>query len=290
MLGHKLAQVFGGDARFDVHCTVRRGPDAALSPAGVVYHAGIDVSRNLEQLRLLVASLRPSVILNAIGAVKQKDLASTLEETFFVNGALPQLLPFLSAESDAMVVNFSTDCVFKGNRGAYTERDTPDSDDLYGRSKVCGEISYGRHLTIRTSIIGFEISGHLGLLSWLFSHPPGSSVPGYSSAMFSGMPTCTLSRTLTTLLASEDSISGLYHAASEPIDKCALLRRVIAAFALDLKVIPDDSVSIDRSLDDTRFRDRTLTLRPTWDTLIAELKADFVSLPYNSLYHLTRAT
>jgi dTDP-4-dehydrorhamnose reductase len=284
MLGHKLAQVLGGDARFEVHCTVRRRPPATLCPPGATYHADIDVSRNLHQLRRLVSSLRPDVIVNAVGAVKQKDLASALEETFFVNGALPQLLPFLAAESDAKVVQFSTDCVFKGTRGGYVEDDTPDADDLYGRSKVCGEIAYGRHLTIRTSIIGFELGGHLGLLSWLFSHSPGSVVLGYSSAIFSGLPTCTLSRTVATLLASEDSISGLYHVASDPIDKCSLLSRIVAAFALDLRVIPNDAVSIDRSLDDTRFRRRTRTVRPAWDALIAELKADFHSLPYDSMY------
>jgi dTDP-4-dehydrorhamnose reductase len=284
MLGHKLAQVMGGTAAFDVHATLRRPPADAFQHPAVRYHTGVDLGGGGEPLGTLLRQLAPDVVVNAVGAIKQKDLDAALEETFFVNGTLPHLIPLLNPNAGARVVHFSTDCVFRGDKGGYVESQRPDAQDVYGRSKACGEIDYGRHLTIRTSIIGFEIDGHLSLLSWLFRQPRGSTLRGFRRAIYSGLPTCTLARTVAHLLRSHAELCGLYHVASEPIDKYNLLDRVNRAFGLGHTIVPDDAMVIDRSLDDTRFRQVSGLPRPDWDTLVDELVDDFHTLPYPHIY------
>ena len=184
MLGHKLTHTLSRARDFtDVHATVRAPlPDRFCAP-GVVYHHGVNVGPGTGTLRALLARLAPDVVLNAVGAIKQKDLASVTEETFFVNGSLPHLIALQNPNPQSRVVHFSTDCVFTGEHGGYTERNRPDAEDLYGRSKAVGELDYGAHLTLRTSIIGFELSGHLSLLSWLLRQPAGSTVHGFRRAI-----------------------------------------------------------------------------------------------------------
>lgn len=283
MLGHKLAQVFAEDGGWEVHASVRGTlPPEPFVPRGVRYHAGVELSSSAGVARILDA-VAPDVVLNAVGAIKQKDLRAAMDETLFVNGTLPHLLPLL-APAPCRVVHFSTDCVFNGDRGMYTESERPDAEDLYGRSKAVGELDYGPHLTLRTSIVGWELGGHLGLLSWLMKQPPASTLNGFHRAIYGGLPTITLSRTVLALLRSPRPLSGLYHVASEPIDKLSLLRRVSEALGLGHAFVPSDAVVIDRSLDDTRFRRATGTERPGWDALVDDLVRDFTALPYDEIY------
>jgi dTDP-4-dehydrorhamnose reductase len=283
MLGHKVAHVLGSDPGHDVHTTVRRPFDAFFAHPEVTYHTGVDLGPGAADLAAILGQVRPDVVINAAGAIKQKDLEATLHESFFLNGTLPHLIP-LVADGDVRVIHFSTDCVFRGDRGGYSEADRPDVEDLYGRSKACGELDYGRHLTIRSSILGFELAGHLGLLAWLFSQPRGSTLRGFRRAIYSGLPTCTMARTVAHVLGSHPELTGLYHVASEPISKLDLLELLDTAFGLGHTFVPDDEVVIDRSLDDTRFRNATGLPRPGWDALVAELVDDFESLPYADIY------
>ncbi|HEX8672554.1 MAG TPA: sugar nucleotide-binding protein, partial [Longimicrobium sp.] len=196
MLGHKLVQLLGADPALDLHATVRRVPSPEFAGAHVTYHPDFDVAYGSTRVRELLEALRPDVVVNAVGAIKQKDLHSAVDETFYLNGAFPHLLALYGAR----LIHISTDCVFRGDRGGYTEDARPDAEDLYGRSKAMGEVDYGRHLTLRTSIIGPEISGHLGLLGWFFSQPRGSTLRGFTHAIYSGVPTVVLARTIHRLI------------------------------------------------------------------------------------------
>lgn len=275
MLGHKLVQVLGADPALDLHATVRRVPPPEFA-GGATYHPGVDVAYGSGRVREVLEAVRPDVVVNAIGAIKQKDLHSAVDETFYLNGAFPHLL----ALRGARLIHVSTDCVFRGDRGGYTEAERPDAEDLYGRSKAMGEVDYGRHLTLRTSIIGPEISGHLGLLGWFFSQPRGSTLRGFTHAIYSGLPTVTLSRTIHRLIRTDSPLTGLYHVASDPIDKHTLLQRLNEALELGHTILPDEFLRIDRSLDDRRFREATGTPRPAWDELIADLIEDLRTLLY----------
>jgi dTDP-4-dehydrorhamnose reductase len=284
MLGHKLVSTLGSSSTLDVHCTVRVPPTDPFRVPAVSYHTGVDVGSGSSRLRDVLEATSPDVVVNAIGAIKQKDLYSAIDETFYLNANLPHLLALLNPNPGGRVIHFSTDCVFRGDRGGYTEDDVPDVTDLYGRSKACGEMAYGPHLTIRTSIIGFELAGHLGLLSWFFKQPRGSALRGFTRAIYSGLPTVTLSRTVRELIEGEVPLTGLYQVASEPISKYELLRKVNEAFGLEHTIRRDDSLSMDRSLNDSRYRAATGTTRPGWDELVRELVADYQSNPYASVY------
>lgn len=284
MLGHKLVQVLGAAPELDVHCTVRRMPVEPFVVPTATYHEGVVVGSGESSLAAALRSVQPEVVVNAIGAIKQRNLYAQVDETFYLNGTLPHLIPFLDPDHPVRVIHFSTDCVFRGDRGGYRESDLPDALDLYGRSKACGEISYGNHLTLRTSIIGFELAAHLGLLGWLLRQPRGSHLQGYSHAIFSGLPTVSLSRTVLEIIKSGPELRGLYHVASEPISKLELLSRVSQRFGLEHTFAPNDQVRIDRSLDDMRFRDATGTARPDWYQLVEQLAEDFRSYAYNHVY------
>lgn len=284
MLGHKLVQVLGADLALDLHATVRRAPPPELAGGRVTYHPGVEVAYGSPRVREVLEALRPDVVVNAVGAIKQKDLHLAADETLFLNGAFPHLLALHNP--GGRVIHVSTDCVFRGDRGGYTEAERPDAEDLYGRSKAMGEVDYGRHLTLRTSIIGPELSAHLGLLGWFFSQPRGSVLRGFTHAIYSGLPTVVLSRTIHRLIRDTAPLSGIYHVASEPIDKNTLLQRLNEALELGHTILPDDSLRIDRSLDDRRFREATGTPRPSWSELVAEV-ADDVRL-YSSVYPALR--
>jgi dTDP-4-dehydrorhamnose reductase len=287
MLGHKLVQVLGSDRAMEVHCTARQRPPREFSTPGVSYHEGVDLDSDLGRLKQILGEVAPDVVVNAVGAIKQYKLDSNPEKAFWINGELPHLLPFLNPNPKARVIHFSTDCVFTGARGNYSEADRPDALDVYGRSKACGEMDYGPHLTLRTSIIGFELRGHRGLLSWLLSQPRGSTLPGYRRAIFSGLPTSVLSLLVRRIIMEFPDLSGLYHVASQPITKLDLLNRINTHFDLRDTIVPDDSVVIDRSLTDVRFRAETKTTTPSWDVLIPQLLDDYRSLPYNQIYKIS---
>lgn len=284
MLGHVLTRVLAAEPAWSVHAAVRTPPPAAFAAAKARYHAGVELGGGSGPLAALLAAVAPDVVVNAAGAVRQKDLAAAVDETFRLNGVVPHLAGLLNPNPRGRVIHVSTDCVFRGDRGAYREDHRPDAEDLYGRSKACGELEYGPHLTLRTSLVGWEYRGFHGLLSWLVRQRPQTAVRGWSEAVFSGLPTVTLARTVRDLLAAGDLPSGIFHVASEPIRKLDLIRRVDAALGLGLTIVPDASVQVDRSLDDAAFRARTGTRTPCWDTLVEVLAADFRSLPYAQGY------
>lgn len=291
MLGHKVVQTLAAanEQELEVHAATRRPVRPEFVPGNVTCTMGIDLSSGSGALRPLLDRLRPDVIVNAIGAIKQKDLAAAIDETMFINGSLPHTLALLNPNPSGRVIHVSTDCVFRGTRGMYRQDEPPDSVDLYGRSKAVGEIGYGRHLTLRTSIIGYELTGHLGLLSWFLQQPEGSTLKGFTGAIYSGLPTAALSRVILDAITVHESLAGLYHVASEPIDKFELLTRLNAAFALGHCIVPDAGLQIDRSLDDTPYRAATGTARPGWEELIDTLVADYSAWPYDAIYRALRA-
>jgi len=290
MLGHKLAHTLSAADELETHVTVRGIPDPSFRAERATYHEGISVAIGQSALYDLIRQLAPDVIINAAGAIKHRDLNSDAADTLFINGTLPHALAASNPNRAGRVIHFSTDCVFTGSRGDYKESDQPDAIDLYGVSKATGELRYRPHLTIRTSIIGPEIANHLGLFAWFMRQPAGATVKGYRRAIFSGLPTVTLSRTVLSLIRSAEPLAGLYHVASEPINKFELLSRIREAFGVNRDLVPTDEVAIDRSLDDSRFREETNTARPGWDELIAELVTDCNTLPYDFIMNSNMQT
>lgn len=251
MLGHQLVRQLG--AKHEVVSSTRA--DADVTDAQAVTHA--------------LRKARPDVVVNAAGIVKQRMDAGSAVSAIEINALFPHRLAQLCESQGARVIHFSTDCVFSGTRGAYTEADVPDALDLYGRSKLLGELDYPRCLTLRTSMIGRELKHKIGLLEWFLSQT--GSVPGYRKAIFSGLTTLEMARVIERLVDTGRPAAGIYHVSAAPISKYELLRLVKAEFGLATEIRADDGLRIDRSLDSTRFRGEMGYQPPEWPAMIAEL-------------------
>ena len=273
MLGHKLYQVLG--ERFDVRGTIRSGFGSVagfgiFDPGRMV--PGLDVTDE-QALEQVIAGLRPDVVINAVGVIKQKPSSKDVETALTINAIVPHRLAALSERYGYRLVCISTDCVFKGDRGGYKEADPPDALDLYGQSKHWGEVSDGNCLTLRTSIIGHELATSHSLIDWFFSSR-GGKVKGFRRAIYSGFPTVTFSKILAKIIEEFPELCGLYHVSSDPIDKCSLLELVRSSASLDIEIEPDDDFVIDRSLNSNRFREATGFTPSSWEQMIQEMCSD----------------
>lgn len=230
---------------------------------------GIDVE-NVDALTALLADVRPSVVINCIGLVKQLAQADDPLSALPINALLPHRLARLCGLVGARFVHISTDCVFNGRKGGYRESDPSDAEDLYGRSKYLGEVAYPHAITLRTSIIGHELSSAHGLVGWFLAQE--GTVKGYRKAIFSGLPTVELARVVRDVVLPHPDLSGLYHVAAEPIAKYDLLQLVREAYGKTIDIEPDDRVAIDRSLNAERFRVATGYVAAPWPELVARMR------------------
>ena len=268
MLGSGLAKVFF-DAGFDLQLQVRPGRKRAFMD-----HAKISVAElsDFAAISAYITKRRPDIVINCIGVIKQSDNMQDKVETISVNALLPHRLAEVCNAIDSRLIHFSTDCVFTGSgNGCYSVDDIPDATDLYGRSKLLGEVDYGRALTLRTSIIGREYDRALSLVDWYLAQT--SPIKGYRKAVFSGLPVNEIGRFLVQYIVGVNDIAGLYQLSADPIDKFELLRLVQAHFEAGVDIIPDDSVVIDRSLSSQPLKELTGYKPAKWEQLISEMAA-----------------
>lgn len=173
------------------------------------------------------------------------------------------------------MVHISTDCVFSGATGMYRESDVPDAPDRYGRSKLLGEVTDSDHvITLRTSIIGWQLGMPTGLVGWFAAHRH-EQLTGYAKAIFSGLTTRALTEVIRDVVMPDPDLSGLWHVSAQPIDKHQLLTKLAAACGWDVKLTPVDDPVIDRSLDSTAFRQRTGWAPRDWDDMLTELAGEY---------------
>jgi len=276
MLGHKVLQHLTTTGKH-VGCTLHRSVRDPVI-AGVQLFSEVDVLDNFDALRPehaigRVAERRPEIIINCLGIVKQRGAAKDAAQSIAVNSLWPHLVALAAANWGGRVVHFSTDCVFSGSRGYYTESDISDAVDIYGRTKFLGELDRANTLTIRTSIIGRELAHFQSLLEWFLSQQ-GKTVSGFTRAWFSGVTTNYLAKLIWTLTSEFPELSGLYHVAGPRISKYDLLGKVAQTFDLDVNIVPDDSFVCDRSLVGDKFVQATGIETPTWDDMLATIAAD----------------
>lgn len=275
MLGHEAIRVLAPD--FEVWGACRspeRLPDLGIPRSRLL--GGLDATRG-ETASDLVEHVRPDLVVNAVGIVKQREAAKAAIPSILVNSLWPHLLADACASQGARMVHVSTDCVFSGTRGGYTEDDPADDFELYGRSKLLGEvIDRGHVVTLRTSIIGWQLGDTTGLVAWFAAHR-GEALKGFRKAIFSGLTTRALTEVIRDVVLPDDGLAGLWHVSAAPIDKHALLAGLADSLGWDVDLTPVDEPAIDRSLDSTRFRDRTGWAPPSWDRMLEDLAAEYRS-------------
>ena len=271
MLGNAVFRLLSDAVDCTIFGTVRGAVRLNKLPASLrenVY-SGIDV-QDQDALIDLLQKTKPDVVINCIGLVKQLADANDPLAALPINSLLPHRLARLCALVGARLVHVSTDCVFTGKKGGYTEIDVPDARDLYGISKCLGEVDYPNAITLRTSIIGHELNSAHGLIGWFLAQQ--GSVKGFTKAVFSGLPTVSLAKVIRDHVLPNPQLRGVYHVSAAPIDKYDLLMRVAKAYGKSIDIIPDATLVIDRSLDSTRFKSATGYVPPGWDELIREMR------------------
>ena len=273
MLGHRLVRDLGG--QFTVVATVRENdPHLMGKPpfqdlAEVV--GGVDAT-DIQTVAHALDTVGPDVVINCIGIVKQADAAADPIASIQVNSLFPHRLVTLCRARQCRLIHISTDCVFSGARGPSSEADNPDPVDLYGRSKLIGEVRTRRahrpnihdrpRAAWRTGtarvvhVPAWRLGQRLHPGHLLRPHHPRPRPCSYR------------------VVSDQPALEGLMHVASEPITKFDLLTRINDAMSLGAEIHPVNDPTIDRTLDGSRFAAATAIRPPSWDKMIEELAND----------------
>jgi dTDP-4-dehydrorhamnose reductase len=270
MLGHKLVQVLGGT--FDVVATCRqaRASGPRLAPDHLITNV---TAEDFDSVVRAFAAVRPDVVINCIGIIKQQSAAKDPIPSLSINSLFPHRLAALCRVGGIRLIHFSTDCVFSGSKGMYKEEDVSDATDLYGRSKFLGEVGGEGCLTIRSSIIGRELGTQLGLVEWFLSQA-GNRIKGYRKAIYTGLTTLEMANLVSQLIQNQPQLSGVWQVASTPISKFDLLSMLNEMLNLGVQIEPDDQFFCDRSLDGSRFKQATGYEAPSWKQMLSAMTAD----------------
>lgn len=273
MLGNTLLRYFSQSNDKIIRGTVRNKRSLErLSPKLI---GKCKILKNIENDANLFKELndfKPDVVINCIGIVKQRAESKSSLQSIKINSLLPHRLDKFCSSINSRLVHISTDCVFSGKKGNYREDDVCDADDIYGRSKLLGEVANSNAITIRTSIIGHELSGSNGLLNWFLEQD--GKINGFKRAIFSGLPTIELAQVIDNYVIPNPQINGIFHLSAEPISKLELLKLLKSVYKQKVTIISDSSVIINRSLDSSKFTDRFGYKAPAWPDLITKM-SDF---------------
>lgn len=256
MLGH-VVKKYLIDKKYDVYETTRNQTNK--------YY--FDALENIKKIEEIIDSIKPDFIVNCIGILNRKaeDYPS---QAILVNSYFPHYLDEISEKYNYKLIHISTDCVFDGHEGNYKEDSPKTATTIYGTSKALGEINNNRSLTLRTSIIGPDTNPNgIGLFEWFMKQK--DEVHGFRKAFWSGVTTIELAKQIE--IAMNSNLTGLYHVTNgQKISKYDLLTIIKDVFNKDIKIIPDDNYSCDKSLVVTR-EDYKFNI-PSYHQMIVEMK------------------
>ena len=278
MLGHTLFAHLSSHTDLDVYATVRtaNGLSQWFAPDLLTkIQVGVDAN-DFDTIIHAFARTLPDIVINCIGLIKQLPIADDPVAAITINSLLPHRISMTCSSVGARMIHISTDCVFDGEKGNYTEGDCSNANDLYGRSKFLGEVAYPPHcLTLRTSIVGHELKGNLGLIEWFLSQE--GRIRGFTNAIYSGFPTIEIARIITDYILPRPELAGVYHASSDPISKYDLLKLVAGKYGKNIEIEPYDDLRLDHSLNSSAFRRLTGYVPRSWPELVDKMYQDFIS-------------
>lgn len=272
MLGSTIYKIFSSKPQYQVWGTVRNSEILKFfsnsEKKNLITH--LDVM-NQDELLKVFYQIKPDVVINCIGIIKQQKIAEDPLTVLPINSLLPHRLANICKLTGSRLILISTDCVFDGKKGMYLESDFPNAEDLYGKSKELGEIDNEKHVfTFRTSIIGHELNSSYSLINWFLSQE--NKIKGFSKAIFSGFPANEITNIIDTKIIPNQEIFGLYHVSADPISKYDLLKSVQRIYDKKIDIIESDELKIDRSLNSDKFR-KIVGYQPKgWDQLLQEMQ------------------
>ena len=270
MIGSVMLQILSKKTEWDVKGTVRQESTKILFTSNFEKQLIVIPDLNLkDSLVDLFDRVQPDVVINCAGITKHLVSGNDPLALIPMNSLLPHRLLKLCNEMGSRLIHISTDCVFSGKKGSYTESDLADAQDWYGKSKALGEIISSNAVTLRTSTIGPELNSQHGLLEWFLFQ--SEVCKGYSRAIFSGLPTVVFAKIIRDIVIPRTSLSGLYHVGAEPISKFDLLQLIAQVYDKKIHIQVDDRLKIDRSLNVTKFYNATGYKSPDWPQLIKQM-------------------
>lgn len=225
-------------------------------------------AKNTVLMQKIIKDGKYDSVINAIG-VLNRFAEENHENAVFLNTYLPQYLAKITEDTDTQIIHMSTDCVFSGSRGGYTEQDMPDGTLFYDRSKALGELNDGKNVTLRNSIIGPDMNASgIGLINWFLQQH--DKVKGYKNAIWTGQTTLQLAKTMEN--AAIQKVHGLYNMVPESsISKYNLLLLFNKYLRKDpVEVIPEENFKIDKSLVRTNYERFSYKI-PDYEQQIEEL-------------------
>jgi len=275
MLGHTIVNILDQYEDIEISATVRKHEkfESRIKPETrdkIIFN--IDAEK-FDSLAQTIKKTKPDIIVNCIGVIKQLSSANDPITSIYLNSLFPHKLAALCQSNGARLIHISTDCVFSGKKGLYTEEDFPDCDDLYGRTKLLGEVDTPHAVTLRTSVIGHELQSNLSLVEWFLSQK--EKVHGYTKAIYSGFPSVELARIIAEIVIPRQSLKGLYHLSSSPISKYELLCLIAREYNKEIEIEQNDNLCCDRSLDSSRFNTITGYVPPTWPKLVKSMHTEW---------------
>ena len=276
LIGNGLFSFFSSFKDIAIRGTTRDQPEAKFyqlnnCSSEIIYNFNAE---DIDQLLLTIDEFRPDLVINCIGVVKQKKEIFDLKKSIYINSLFPHILSEACEKFHSRLIHFSTDCVYSGTAGSYSEIDIPDPIDFYGKSKLLGEPIYNSNsITIRTSVIGHELNTKHGLFEWFLSQE--GKVTGFSNAYFSGLTSLEIGKILYKHIIFKKDLSGLYHLSSNRIDKFSLLNLIQAIYKKNITIEKDDIFKIDRSLNCENFQKKTGYIPKSMTDQIVEMKVFF---------------
>ena len=234
---------------------------------------------NFNNLEELIFKIRPTHIINCIGITKFNNTYKNKKLTVLLNTKMPIYLAELCKLNKIYLLHISTDCVFSGKKGNYSDNSYKDTKDLYGLSKNKGEVKNKFTATIRTSFIGPELNTKKSLLSWFLNEK--KFVRGYSKAFFSGLTSLELCKIIYNYFIKKNILQNkIINIGSRRISKFTLLTKIRKIFKKKINIVRYQNFIIDRSLDSKKFRKLTGYKVVGWDKMLLELKRFMINNNY----------
>ena len=273
MLGGSIFRGFSNNPEFEVLGSFRSTTKKEwfLTKGFQNIVSNVDANQ-FSSIESIIKTFNPDTVINCIGVIKQQEAAKSPEHSIYINSLFPHKLAGCCSRNDSRLIHFSTDCVFDGYRGMYCESDLPNAQDLYGRSKLLGEVDYDSHVTLRTSIIGHEIGSNISLVDWFLSQK--NLVNGYNKTIFSGLPTVYVAEIIRRHIVGK-SIFGLRHLSVDAIDKYSLLKLISNVYDKQINIRKSESIIIDRSLNSEKLRAEVGYVPEIWPELIKRMYEEY---------------
>ena len=272
LLGNTITKYFLQKEDINIFATLRDHTKLKLFKKK--YHKNFLIINDIldcGELKKTFKKIKPDILINCLGITNKQTLLNPkqIENCISINSLLPHMLQRLCSEIGIRLIHLSSDCVFSGSKGFYSENDIPDPPDIYGKSKLLGELNYENALTIRKSVIGHELGTKKGLLEWFLDQQ--NSVHGYKNVVFSGITVLELARVIDAYILPRRDLRGVLNLSGEAISKFDLLKNIAHVYKKSIEIIPNETIQINRTLNGSQFNNLTGYKLKSWSSLIRSM-------------------